>query len=287
MIKSIAVLITCHNRCKKTLECLNALFQVKIPSGYNLETYLVDDGSNDGTSETIKEYFPNVKIIDGSGHLYWAGGMRLAWFHALEKEHIGYLLLNDDTILNPDSLNKLLETHNYSLQEFKKGGIYVGATIDPSTREFTYGGHQITNKLTGKSTFIKPDREKIKICDFANANILFVSKNVIEKIGILSDKYTHQLADFDYTLTAKKLNFPILICPNYCGICVNDHGNNWLSQNYTLKERIKYLKDPKCLAYNEYLYYIKKHYPIYLPVSIIKLWIKTLIPSIWDNFYKQ
>lgn len=64
----IAVLLTCFNRKNKTLACLKSLFGI-IP---NCHVYLVDDKSTDGTSEAIKQNFPQVKIIKGDGNLFGA-----------------------------------------------------------------------------------------------------------------------------------------------------------------------------------------------------------------------
>lgn len=283
-MKTIAVLITCHNRKYKTLACLSALYKCFLLVEYSIDVYLVDDGSIDGTKEAIKNKFPLVNIIKGNGNLFWAGGMRLAWTEALKLNFDGYLLLNDDTLLFPNAVLQLINTHIYSMDKHKQGGIYVGTTIDPNTNNYSYGGHKLLNRITGKSCKVKPSGEKPQTCDFANANILYISKNVVESIGILSSEFTHSLADYDYTLTAKKNGFPMLVCANYCGSCINDHGDNWLSGRHSLSERIRYLKNPKYLAYNEYLYYIKCHFPFYLPVIFIKLWFRTFFPSILEKF---
>jgi GT2 family glycosyltransferase len=286
MKNKIAILLTCHNRREKTLACLNALYTCQVPENYELDVYLVDDGSTDGTLEFVNRNYPLVNIIKGNGNLFWAGGMRLAWREALKQKFDGFLLLNDDTILHLNAIEQLIEVHNYSLEKNKKGGIYIGSVKDPDSEEYSYGGHKLMNNLSGNSKIVKPSQQKIQECDFANGNILFVSQNVVESIGILSDKFTHFLADYDYTLTAKKNGFPVLVCSSYCGTCENDHDKNWLSAEYSLSERIKYLKNPKYLAYNEYLYYIKRHFPYYWPIAFLKLWSKTLLPSIWDKFKK-
>lgn len=280
----IAILITCHNRCTKTLACIKSIFATEKPYELNFQVFLVDDGSSDGTSDAIKNNYPQVNVIQGSGSLFWAGGMRLAWSEALKSNFDGYLLLNDDTILFPSIFNELLAAHFYSISEHLQPGIYIGSTKDSKSNEYTYGGHRITNNLSGKSVVVKPDNETIQSCDFANANILFVTRNVVESIGILSSKYTHSLADYDYTLRVKKQGFPLLICTRYCGTCEIDHGPNWLSNDFSLSERIKYLRNPKHLAYHEYLYFIKYHYPFYWPMAFLKLWAKTLFPSIWDKY---
>jgi GT2 family glycosyltransferase len=109
----------------------------------------------------------------------------------------------------------------------------------------------------------------------------------VKKIGIFPDSYTHGVADYDYTYTAYKSGIKVLIAPGYYGYCENDHGPNWASGKKTLKERIKYLYSPKGLAYKEYLFYIKKNFPSDYYSEIVKLWMKTFFPIIWDKFKKE
>src|ERR1039458_788534 len=82
MSKCIAVLITCHNRQPRTLKCLDILLKQDLPTGLRLDIYLVDDGSSDGTSDAVREAFPEVHVIPGDGSLFWSGGMCVAWQYA-------------------------------------------------------------------------------------------------------------------------------------------------------------------------------------------------------------
>ena len=94
-IRTIAVLLTCYNRKDKTLACLKQLYDSKFASAihFEMDVYLTDDGSDDGSGAAIKENFPDVIIISGNGKLFWAGGMRNSWNEALKKHYDGFLLL--------------------------------------------------------------------------------------------------------------------------------------------------------------------------------------------------
>lgn len=285
--KQIAVLLTCFNRKAKTLACLHSFFEANKPVGYIFDIYLVDDGSTDGTSEAVKENYPSVEVIQGNGDLFWAGGMRLAWQAALKrKDYDAFLLLNDDVVLFNDFLDNLLKAEDYSLSKNKKTGIYSGATIDNKTNKTTYGGYKIkTNHLIVRNELLSPT-DIPQQCELTNANILWISKETVDTIGIFDERYTHGIADFDYSMIAVKKRVPVYLAPNFGGICLHDHAKPWKSTNATLKERIAYLKSPKGLAYKEYLYYIRKHFPLFLPYSFVMLWLKTFFPSIWENYKK-
>lgn len=280
----IAVLLTCHNRKDKTIACLESFYKADKPEGYLFDIFLVDDGSTDGTSDAIKQRFPDVNIISGNGNLFWAGGMRLAWRTAMNsKEYYAFLLLNDDVVLYNYFLSNLIFSEQYALSKTGKKGIYSGATINNITNEVTYGGEKIiTNHFIVKRQLLAPTEVPQK-CDLTNANILWISKEVVGIIGFFDERFTHGIADFDYSLRAIKQGIPVYLAPNIGGVCMFDHGRNWKSSNSSLKERISYLKSPKGLAYKEYLYYIKKHFPLYLPYSFTMLWLKTLFPFLWDK----
>ena len=278
----IAVLITVFNRREKTLRCLESLSQQKNLQNVEVETFVTDDNSTDGTSAAIKIFYPQVHLFKGNGFLYWAGGMRYtyeqSWFYKADY----YLLLNDDTVLYDNTISTLVDCINQ-----KKGepAICIGSTKDNESDKISYGGYHLMHKNKWKSGIVYSN-DKCMQCDFGNANIMLISKEVINKIGFLSNNYTHSLADYDYTLTAKKAGFDVFVAPGFLGECKDDHGNNWKSSKVSLKERIKYLKSPTGLAYKEYLIFIRRHFPASYPSAIAKLWLKTFFPFIWDGLKK-
>jgi GT2 family glycosyltransferase len=203
--------------------------------------------------------------------------MRFTWAQALAHKPNYYLLLNDDTMLYDRAIASLLTTAHQA----GATAICIGSTVDVETGKQSYGGSRITATGKWKSTMVEAGNEATT-CDFANANIMLVPSAVVDRIGILYDGYTHSLADYDYTLQAKKAGFEVLIAPGFLGACKDDHGNNWKSQKSSLKERIQYLKSPKGLAYSEYLLFIKRHFPSSYPAAFCKLWLKTFFPFLWD-----
>lgn len=283
-----AILLTCHNRKDKTINCLKSLYKALelSKSEITADIYLVDDGSVDGTSEEITLNFPDINIIKGSGELFWSGGMRLAWKTALDqnRNYDSYLLLNDDVELTENVFDSLLSTHKYCLERFNQSGIYVSSTRDLSDAKISYGGTLITRwgiKIT--TAKVKPAEIPMP-CTMANANILMVTSDVVNAIGILDSKYIHQFGDYDYTLVASKHKIPVLVCPGVGGICKDDHGNSWLPANSTLKDRLKYLYSPLGLSYREQSYYLKKNFKYQFPYYVSMLWLKTLFPIVWDKF---
>ena len=281
----IAVLLATYNRKDKTLTCLSNLKKQEIPDDLDLEVFLTDDASTDGTTEAILEQYPKTHVYHGNGSLFWAGGMIQSWTMALASKADYYLLLNDDTFLQKDTLKIMLQSCIDFYAEHARHAISVGTTKDPNSEEITYGGRKLYSKYQPQSYRVQPQAVSVE-CDMANSNIMLVPAEVVAKIGILSKEFTHAIADFDYTLRAKKAGFSVIVAPGILGLCANDHGKNWKSSQVKLSERVKYLYSVKGLAYKEYLLFIKKHFPLDLPASFLKLWVKTLFPIVYDRFKK-
>lgn len=279
----IAVLLATYNRKSQTLSCLVNLFNQQVAKGITLEVFLTDDASTDGTAEAVAREFPSVHLLKGSGSLFWAGGMRHTWNEALKSNADHYLLLNDDTLLTKEAITKLLAWYTIP---GNPPAICIGSTQDVYTRKISYGGQKLYNQKKVQSFNVYSESEYTE-CDMANANIMLVPAVIIKNIGILSGTYTHSMADFDYTLRAKKAGFPVMVVPGILGFCTDDHGKNWKTSAVSLAERIKYLKSPKGLAYDEYMQFIRLHFPTHVQVTFVKLWMKTLFPVMWDNFKRQ
>lgn len=189
----IAVLITCHNRKEKTLACLSSLFNVNPVKGYQIEVFLVDDGSTDGTGEAVEKHFPQVDIIQGNGNLYWNKGMHLAWDTASQKkEYDYYVWLNDDVELKPNAFEDLISNSK------KKPDSIICGTVQSKHQEVpTYGGRDSDGNL------IVPDGNP-QSCSIINGNLVLVPQSVFKILGNLDVIFPHSIGDFDYGLRAKK-----------------------------------------------------------------------------------
>jgi GT2 family glycosyltransferase len=284
-MQSIAVLLTCFNRKDKTIAALRALFRAheSLSNSLTIKVYLTDDGSTDGTSEAIRKSYPKVKILKGTGELYWAGGMRNSWKEAIKGNYDFYLLLNDDTEPYSNFLQELIDTHNYCLKTYNQTGVYVGTTVD-ETNKISYGGSVFTNRFLAQYVRVIPNNKTPQECELGNANILLVHKDVVEKVGVLTEGFVHGLADFDYTLKAIKAKIPVLIAANILGVCVNDHTDPYLSfHELSFQERRKKLYHPIGLDFNSQLQYMKRNFLYRLPLVYIAGWLKVLFPKFYYN----
>lgn len=289
---NIAALVTCHNRKTKTLSSLHSAFQSLdaynqgVADKIQMSIFLTDDGCTDGTSAAVREAFPDkdITIQQGNGHLYWAGGMRLAWEAALKKSRAWhfYLLMNDDTFFCKDAFAEFMLTHKYAMSKYGKGGVYTGVISGPGGQGINYGGKTYRHGILGRSESIEPSGTPQE-CQLTNANMLMVSREVVEKIGILCTAYKHKCADWAYGIDASHAGFPVLVTGRVCGYCENDHSRDIEKtqlMSMTLKERRKYMSSP-VHSMEDTLTFMKTYQKIKVPFVKIAKRLKTYSPKLY------
>ncbi|MGD2179826.1 glycosyltransferase family 2 protein [Lusitaniella coriacea] len=292
---NIAVLLTCFNRKDKTLACLEQLFQQELPSQTAFVVYLVDDGSTDGTSEAIRQTYPQVKIFSGTGSLFWNGGMRLAFAEAMKSDYDYYLWLNDDTMIYPGALQTLLETSQQLQQQGQNRAIVAGSTQDPDTQKLTYGGMaQISRWYPPfKAREVEPT-DAPKACDMMCGNFVLIPRSVVEQIGNLDPALTHYAGDWDYGLRAKQEGCTVWIAPGYQGTCPRNPQPEPGSAP-KLEDGLKKIASPKGLAlqdttlqsFTEWKIIAKRHGGALWPVFWLLPYRKLLWSILFDRRLKK
>lgn len=290
----IAVLLTCFNRRLKTMACLDSLRQ----SIYNymataiheahFSIFLTDDGCSDGTADAARAKCQGMElhIIQGDGRQFWAGGMRMAWREALRQSSDWdfFLLLNDDTVLFPHAIEELMATHTWCMEHHGCSGIYSGITCAQGHPEtVTYSGDVFESGAKGKWRRLGPTGTP-QMVDQCNANILLVSREVVDTIGIFHEGYTHGGADLDYCMQTRNAGLPALVTTNIAGECEYDHISEkdecLQLMRMSLSERRKYVYHPTH-SDNDYLLFVKRNIPHKYFISITLRAIRLYCPSIY------
>lgn len=241
----IAFLLTCYNRKAKTEQCLRSLFQI-VPYA---DVYLVDDGSTDGTGEMVKENFPMVNLIEGSGDLYWARGMHKAWTEALKKNFDYYVWLNDDIILNQDFLEELMSCH----KEAGEKSVITGIITDANTNEVIYGGTDAENRLNPITGQIQPVRNM-------NGNVVLVPKCVVDQIGIIDPHFHHAVGDIDYGYTAQENGIKVMTTRKAVAVGYKNDFDRLRKWNTNIIDRYRCLYSPMGSHPGIGFYFFKKHF---------------------------
>jgi len=286
---SCAILMTCHNRQEKTLRCLTSLFSVNNDSTlygeFTLTCYLVDDGSTDGTYEAVAECFPQVKLIEGNGQLYWNQGMRLAWQTALrERKYDYYLWLNDDVKLYDNAVAKLIQAYQQQNKIVENVGAMVGTLQEPESLLASYGGRAMREKILPLryGEVITPTEQALE-CDFINGNCTLISAKSVASIGILATDFSHSMGDFDYGLRLAQHGFSCWVAPHYFGQCSrNYYRKTFKSTKLSLADRILLIKKPTVLPPpKEWMVFVRRHAGIFWPIYYLNAWIRLFLPILW------
>lgn len=195
-MSNVAILLTCFNRKSLTLKCLERLFLLE----NQFDVFLVDDGSNDGTTEAIESLYPTVRIIQGSGNLFWARGMHLAWSVAYEAmDYDFYLWMNDDVVVYDFCLKEIFKCST----SMHDSAIISGIIESEDKKEILYGGFDSSKKK------VKPNGKMQPITNL-NGNIVLVPKKVFNSLGNIDPYYHHDLGDVDYGLRAIDKGFSVM-----------------------------------------------------------------------------
>ena len=235
----VAILLTVFNRREKTLECLDICYRqidaMKSEGTYDFQIYMVDDGSSDGTSDAVRETFPQTSVIRGDGGLYWNQGMRLAWDTAALQHPDFYIWINDDTFLPQNALRTLMETSSF----LKHRAIVAGSAEDSAGR-LSYGGRTKYGKL------VTPDPTIPVPCFTFNGNIVLIPSYVYRILGNLDEHYQHGFGDYDYGARAAAAGIVRVVAPGILGECNRNPGvPAWRDRNIPLRTRIANLHSPK------------------------------------------
>ncbi len=280
-----AILLTCFNRKDKTLACLRSI-QSQLPiKGLEWVIYLVDDGSTDQTGKFVSEAFPSVKLLNGDGSLYWNGGMNLAWKAARENSFDFYIWINDDVDIKTDAFLVMFDSYEKGMSISNSPPVIVGCFREPDTKEHAYGGFSVKRTLFSMKTERKVPSGLIEACDSFNGNLVLIPNRVVEKIGLLDERYTHSFGDKDYGYRCTRNGVPIFITPTYVGECArNSIAGTWMDPSVSIRERYRRLTQPNGLPPTEYFYsYLKNSNAFVGSIAMIKLYLRLLFPNLWQR----
>ncbi|MFA5374701.1 MAG: glycosyltransferase family 2 protein [Dehalococcoidia bacterium] len=203
----VSIIILNWNRLEDTIECLESLKKIMYP---NYDVILIDNGSSGNDAEVLKSKFGNDLFLIANDKNYgFSGGTDIGIKYSLENSQPDYILsLNNDTIVEPKFLNRLVE----AAESDKSVGI-AGPKVyyyDNPDRILSLGLRIVMG--IGLSYSIgkgKIDSDRISQhydVDYVDTCLL-IKTEVISKIGLFDESYFCFWEDADYCIRARKAGY--------------------------------------------------------------------------------
>jgi GT2 family glycosyltransferase len=205
----VYIILLNWNGKKDTIPCLESLTKVKYPS---FETVIVDNGSTDDSVSAIKQSFPDITLLETKKNLGYAGGNNVGIQYALDRKADFILLLNNDTIVDPEILDAFVK----QAELHPKAGIFGSwpkRFYEPELLDHLGGKW---NLKLGKFDLIGYKEKECRYegeLDYVTGCAIMIRREVIEKIGLLEPDFFLFWEEADFCMRAKRAGFQIHVCP--------------------------------------------------------------------------
>ncbi len=215
----------------------------KATTGIEAEVFVVDNNSIDGSAAMVREKFPSVKLIENTEN----AGFSKANNQAISQCSGTYiLLLNPDTILEDDTLRKVIE---FADQTPDAGGIGIrmldgkGRFLPESKRSLPTPAVAFC-KIFGLSalfprsrtfgryhlTYLNPD--EIHEVDVLSGAFMLLRKDTLDKTGLLDETFFMYGEDIDLSYRIKKAGYKNYYFPHSRIIHYKGESTKKSSVNY-------------------------------------------------------
>ena len=213
----IGIAIAAFNGEEIIEDCLRELL------GLDATIVLFDDNSSDETVLRARRVWPTIKILNGDGDSWWAGGTRRAIEACLAEGCDHIVMLNPDVRLSAESTRTLV-----SFAQQHPRTIAAALVVQDHNDEIVAWAGSRHFRLpflpihTGKYT-ARPGRHVSLLpqhpffSDEAHGRGVVLTAQVIEEIGLLDDvTFPHYGADNDYSYRATRAGIEMYIHPGAC-----------------------------------------------------------------------
>ena len=211
----LSVIIVNWNTKALVLQCLESVCRVK---GVEMEVFVVDNGSMDGSGAAVKEKLPEVNLIGNTLNV----GFAKANNQALSRSQGDYLLLlNPDAKVKEGAIERLLSfMHDHS--EAGVAGPQL-LNLDGSKQNSIANFPSLATELLNKSLlrWLFPLKFPGKEMDYPGpievdsviGACMMVQRRAIEDVGVLDEDYFLFLEETDWCFQMKKAGWKIYHLP--------------------------------------------------------------------------
>lgn len=204
MVKNskVAIIIVNWKQYELTKSCLFSLKKIN----YNdYQIILIDNESNLKELKIIKNLFDNIITFSNERNLGFTEANNIGIKHAIKNEFEYVLLINNDTEVEKNFMNPLLD----SLEKNKNLGAVQPLILNFVNRKKVWNAGGFLNKFFGYS-YVNKNTELIKKnIDWITGCCFFIKVEVIKKIGLLDESFFAYYEDVDWSIKIKNTGFDL------------------------------------------------------------------------------
>lgn len=225
-MQSVYASIIDFNGKEATIECLKSI-NLSFKDNFELTVLVINNYSKKLTLPSFSDI--NLKVIENGKNLGFSGGHNKGIKYALKNGADYVLILNNDVIVDPNLIAELIK----ALKKNSKYGvaspkIYFAPGFEyhkdiykeeDKRRVFWYAGgimdfKNVIARHRGVDEVDKGQYQKTEETDFATGACLLVKKEVLERVGLLDDKYFLYYEDSDLSQRIKRAGYKIIYAPD-------------------------------------------------------------------------
>ena len=209
---SVTVIVLNWNKKELTIKCVESIKKVNYS---NINILVVDNGSTDGSVDTLKEKFPEVSILALENNLGYAGGNNRG-FDSLEADPPKFVIfLNNDTIVDENFIEPLVK----QLLTKKHAGQTVPKIYYENDSQLVWYAGGIVNLWTGSiyHSGIRqndgPDYSKTHKTKYATGCCFCMRYNEFKEFGGFDENFPMYAEDVDLSLWIRSAGKQIWFVP--------------------------------------------------------------------------
>ena len=177
----LCVIIVTYNSAQWVDRCLGSLRGSTVKA----DVTVIDNASSDNTVQLIREGYPEARIIESKTNLGFGAANNIGLREALQADYDFVYLLNADAWVEPDCLERLLDS-------FKPGF----GVLSPVQKDAQ--GELDRNFAKKTSKFLNQSEEDIVEVPFVMAAHWMVSREALRTVGGFSPAFTQYGEDDNY-----------------------------------------------------------------------------------------
>ena len=236
-----------------TRRCLTSLKSVQ---NRNFRILLVDNGSDDKDGEKLKIEFPEIDLLRLETNHGFAGGCNAGMRYCLDQNADLIWLLNNDTTIPAETLDKLLAVARENPKAAALGACIVENEADGHSK--TVQARGVIDFIRAK-TFLKRDAEgKTVDCEWLSGSNLLLRSNALRNVGLFDETYFLYFEDTELCHRLRLKGWQCILVPD----ALIAHTGNASTTGKRRFWRDYYYTRNRFLFFSQYLPGVKK-FPAY------------------------